>query len=77
MLKSKSEELTKRLSHNDVKAADGWLSRSKCRFRIKFKKVHGEKGSAAVSTEHYKSTKLLNLLQKCCADDIYNPDETR
>jgi hypothetical protein len=53
------------------------LSCWKCRFGIKFKKAHGEKGIVdAVSAEQWKSTKLPNLLQKFCADDIYIADET-
>jgi hypothetical protein len=52
MLKSKSEELAKKLGHNDLKAIDGWLSRCKWRFGIKFKKKRGKKNSAdAVSGE--------------------------
>jgi hypothetical protein len=54
-----------------LKATDGWLSRWKGRFGIKLK------GSAkAVSSEQWKSTKLPNLFQKCCADGIYSADET-
>jgi hypothetical protein len=53
------------------------LSQWKCRFGIKFKKAHGEKGIAgAVSAEQWKYAKLPNLLQKFCTDDIYNADET-
>jgi hypothetical protein len=77
MLKSKLEEWAKKLGHNDFKATGGWLSRWKCRFGIKFKKAHGETDSAdAVSAEQCKSTQLPNLLQKFCADEIYNADET-
>jgi hypothetical protein len=74
MLKSTSED--KNLNHNDSKATDGWLYAWKCRFGIQFKKAQGEKGSVdAVSAEKWKSTKLPNLLQKFCADDICNADE--
>jgi hypothetical protein len=77
MSKSESEELTKKLGHNHFKATDGWLSQWKCRFGIKFKKVHGERDSAdGVSGEQWKSTTLPDLLKKFCADDIYNVDET-
>jgi hypothetical protein len=75
LLKSKSGELAKKVGHNDFKATDGWLSRWKCRFGMKFETAHGEKDSA-VSAEQCKSTKLPNFLQKFCADDIYNADET-
>jgi hypothetical protein len=42
MLKIKSEVL----GHKDFRATAGWLSRWKCRFRIKLKKACGEKESA-------------------------------
>jgi hypothetical protein len=62
MLKSKSQEFVKKLGHNDFTATDGWLSRWKCRFGIKFKNAHGEKESAdALSAEQRKDTKLTNL----------------
>jgi hypothetical protein len=70
MLKSKSQELARKLDHNHFKARDGWLSQWECRFGIKFKKAHSEKDSA----EQCKSKKLPNLLQKFCANDIYNLD---
>jgi hypothetical protein len=34
--------------------------------------THGKKDS----DEQWSPRKLPNLLQKCCADDIYNTDET-
>jgi hypothetical protein len=49
MLKSKPEELAKRLGHKDFKAKEGWLSRCKCRFGIKLKKTHSEDSGHAVS----------------------------
>jgi hypothetical protein len=77
MLKSKSEELAKRLGHNDFSATDSWLSGWKCRLGMKFKKAHSKKGCAdAVSAEHWKATKLPNMLQKICTDNIYNANET-
>jgi hypothetical protein len=39
---------------------------------MKFMKAHGEMDSA----EQWKSTKLPNLFQKFCADDIYNAEKT-
>jgi hypothetical protein len=71
-----SEELAKRLGHNDFKAKDGCLSRQKCRFAMKFKKVRGEDSANAVNAEQWKSIKLPNLLRLFCADDIYNVVET-
>jgi hypothetical protein len=76
MLKNKSEELAKKLGNDDFKATDGWLSRWKCRHDTKFKKAHGEKDSADVCAEEWKSKKVPELLQKFYADDIYSADET-
>ncbi|XP_035212025.1 tigger transposable element-derived protein 6-like [Stegodyphus dumicola] len=77
ILKAKSEELAKKLGRNDFKATDGWLSRWKTRHNIKFKKAHGEKGSAdKESSEQWKTTKIPTFLENFCADDIYNADET-
>jgi hypothetical protein len=65
ILKSKSEELAMRLGYNNFKATNCLLSRWKCKFGMKFKKAHGEKGTAdAVSAQQWKFTKLWNLLQK-------------
>lgn len=78
MLKSKSEELAKKLGRSNFKATDGWLSRLKSRHGIKFHKSRGKKDTADASsgTGNWKSTQLPNLLQKFCADDIYNAVET-
>jgi hypothetical protein len=73
MLKSKSEDLAKKLGHNYFNATNGWLSRWKCRFGTKLKKAHGED---SIDAEKWKYTKLLNLLQKYSTVDIYNGDET-
>jgi hypothetical protein len=72
-LKNKLEELAKKLCHHDFKATDGWLTRWKCRFGIKFKKAYGEKD--AVSAVKQKSTKVPDLHQKFCTD-FYNANET-
>jgi hypothetical protein len=41
------------------------------------KKTHCKKDSIDnVNSEQWKSTKLPNLLQKLCVDDIYNANET-
>lgn len=77
VMKAKSEEIAKKLGHNDFKATDGWLSRWKARHNIKLKKIHGEKSSADnVSSEQWRNTKMPALLENFCADDIYNVDET-
>jgi centromere protein B len=41
MLKMKSGDLAKELGQNDFKATDGWLSRWKYTYGIKFMKTHG------------------------------------
>jgi hypothetical protein len=46
-----------------------------CRFGIDFKNAHSEDSVDAVRAEEWKSTKLPNLLQRFCADDIYNANE--
>ncbi|KFM73405.1 Tigger transposable element-derived protein 4, partial [Stegodyphus mimosarum] len=77
ILKAKSEELAKKLGRNDFKATGGWLSRWKTRHNIKFKKAHGEKGSAdKESSKQWKTTKIPTFLENFCADDIHNADET-
>ena len=76
MLKSKSEEFAKKLSHIDFKATDGWLSRWKTRFGIKFKKAHGEKASADFASAEQWKLRLPSLLQKFRPEDIYNADKT-
>lgn len=70
VLKSKSEELAKKLGHNDFKATDGWLSRWKARSGIKFKRVYGEKESV-----EQQLLNLPNLLKTFKQKDIYNTNE--
>lgn len=44
---------------------------------MKFKKEHGDEGSAdAVSAEEWRSTKLQNLFHKFCADDLHSTEGT-
>ncbi|KII71961.1 hypothetical protein RF11_08494 [Thelohanellus kitauei] len=59
VLKEKSEELAKKLSRNDFKAIDSWLSQWKARHNITFKKAQYEKGIADnESAEQWKTTKI-------------------
>jgi hypothetical protein len=71
MLKIKAVDLAKYLVHSCLKARYSWVCQWKGKFRIKFRKAHGED-----CAEQCKFTKLLNLLQKFCADDIYNANKT-
>ena len=76
ILKSKSEELAKKLGHNDFTATEGYHDR-KLGITLHLRKHHGEKdGADKVGAEEWKSTKIPILLQNFCADDIYNADET-
>jgi hypothetical protein len=77
MLKTKAEELAKRFGHLDFKATEGWLSRWKGRFNIKYKKAYGEKESGDLSSaEGWKLNVLPQLLNDFSPNDIYNADET-
>jgi len=63
-LKAKSEELAKKLGHDNFKATDGWLSRWKVRNNIKFKKAQGKQGSADnESAELWKPTNIPTFLE--------------
>ena len=77
ILKSKAEDLARKLGKPDFIATDGWLSRWKARHQIKFKSAHGEKNSADVEgAQEWQSTTLPQLLLEYRPDDIYNADET-
>ncbi|KFM63964.1 Tigger transposable element-derived protein 4, partial [Stegodyphus mimosarum] len=77
VLKCKAKELAKKLSHDDFRATDGWLSRWKSRHDIKFKKAHGEKESAhCAGAKEWKSSKLPDFLKVFQQMTIYNADET-
>ena len=46
ILKEKAEDLAKKLGNPSFVATEGWLSRWKARHQIRYKRAHGEKGSA-------------------------------
>ena len=46
MLKEKAEDLAKKLGNPSFVATEGWLSRWKAQHQIRYKRAHGEKGSA-------------------------------
>lgn len=76
-LKAKASEIVTNLGREDLVATDGWLSRWKVRYQIKYKRFYGEKASAdidAVKTFH--EDVFASLLQEYSASDIYNADET-
>ena len=77
MLKEKAEDLAKKLGNPSFVATEGWLSRWKARHQIKYKRGHGEKGSADTqSAEEWISSVLPGLLEKYRPNDVYNADET-
>ena len=77
MLKEKAEDLAKKLGNHSFVATEGWLSRWKARHQIKYKRAHGEKGSADTqSAEECISSVLPGLLEKYRPNDVYNADET-
>ena len=48
LFKAKAEDLAQKLGHTNFVATEGWLSRWKARHQIRYKRAHGEKGSAAL-----------------------------
>jgi hypothetical protein len=64
-----SEELAKRLGHDNFKASAGWLSQWKCRFGIKFKE---DCADAVCMYKGYATKPALALrpLKICCADAV-------
>ena len=46
LLKEKAEDLAKKLGNPSFVATECWLSRWKARHQIRYKRAHGEKGSA-------------------------------
>ena len=77
ILKEKAEHLAKKLGHTNFVATEGWLSRWKARHQIRYKRAHGEKGSADIkSAEEWTSTILPGLLEEYRTYDVYNADET-
>ena len=76
ILKEKAEDLAKKLRHTNFVATEGWLSRWKARHQIRYKRAHGEKGSADISAEEWTSTILPGLLEEYRPNEVYNADET-
>ena len=77
ILKNIAEELAQMLGRSDFVATDGWLSRWKKRHTIKYRRAHGEKGSAdTVEAEKWMSIVFPQLLREYKPDDIYNADDT-
>jgi hypothetical protein len=76
MFKSIFEDLADGQVITIYKAADGWLSQWRCRFKIKFKKAHGENSADVVNAEQLKFRKLPDLLEKFGADYICNACQT-
>ena len=77
LLKEKADNFARELNHLDFKATDGWLSRWKKREGIKYKRAHGEKGSANTElAANWISNEIPKLLEEYSPKDIYNADET-
>jgi hypothetical protein len=77
ILKAKAEIFAQKFGRPDFVATEGWLARWKTRRQIKFKRSHGEKGSAdSVEEETWKSTVLPQLLDEYTPSNIYNTDDT-
>ena len=77
MLKEKAEDLAKKLGHRHFIATEGWLSRWKARHHIRYKRAHGEKASADISSaEEWIKSVLPDLLEKYRPNNVYNADET-
>ena len=72
----KAEDLAKKLGHTNFVATEGWLSCCKARHQIRYKRAHGEKGSADIkSAEGWTSTILPGLLEEYRPNEIYIADE--
>ena len=77
ILKEKAEDLAKNLEHTNFVATEGWLSCWKARHQIRYKRAHGEKGSADIkSAEEWTSTILPGLLEEYRPNEVHNADET-
>ena len=73
----KAEDLAKKLGDTNFVATEGWLSRWKARHQIRYKRAHGEKGSADIkSAEEWTSTILPGLQEEYRPNEVYNTDET-
>ena len=76
MLAEKASEFAFELD-SSFKPTQGWLSRWKRRHELKFKKVHGEKLDADLtSAGQYVATVLPQLIKDYRPCDIFNADET-
>ena len=77
LLKEKAEDLAKKLGRTNFVATEGWLSRWKARHQIRYKRAHGEKGSADIkSAEEWTSTILPGLLEEYRPNEVDKADET-
>ena len=75
-LKQKACDLA-RTQGTDFIPSDGWLSRWKARHNIVFKKEHGEKQDAELtSASDWKQDILPDILRSFKEEDVFNADET-
>ncbi|XP_066293140.1 tigger transposable element-derived protein 6-like [Branchiostoma lanceolatum] len=77
ILLEKAKDLAESLGDSDFKPTEGWLSRWKDRHNIVFKRAHGEKRDADVSSaEDWTRDVLPGILREYDPELIYNCDET-
>ena len=76
MLMKKSLKFAEQLG-SDFRPNTGWLGRLKKRNNIKFKRAHGEKNSADLtSAEKWLEERLPDIMATYSEEQIYNADET-
>jgi hypothetical protein len=79
MVKEKAKILNEKFQENfNFTASDGWLTKFKRRFGVRFLKTSGEKLSAAHQDVHPFKTQLQEKIKefKLTNDQIYNADES-
>jgi hypothetical protein len=64
------------IQENELVFSNGWLYKFKQRNNIRRYRIHGESGSAPLTSLPEERTKLQQLLSRFTLDRIYNIDET-
>lgn len=76
MLKTKAEEVAKKLGNTEFKASEGWLTNWKRRNEITFKTECGESGSVDPKSAADWMLSLDPILREYDPRNIFNADET-
>ncbi|KAL4120835.1 hypothetical protein QTP88_013453 [Uroleucon formosanum] len=77
ILMTKANDLAKKMGGINFNATDDWLTRSKDRHVILYKKLHGEKKDADASgADSWIKTTWPTVLNKYTPENIFNLDET-